>query len=80
MLVFTSYLSNIINLLKYSNIEAMHQRAKNLLKNSIISIKKLINIKKVFALSCAQIKNEKLGLFFINIAVLPALTKPLKNL
>ena len=27
MLVFTSYLSNIINILKYSNIEAMHHQA-----------------------------------------------------
>ena len=30
MLVFTSYLSNIINILKYSNIEAMHQRHKRI--------------------------------------------------
>ena len=28
MLVFTSYLGNVINILKYSNIEAMHQRLK----------------------------------------------------
>ena len=30
MLVFTSYLGNVINILKYSNIEAMHQRQKEL--------------------------------------------------
>ena len=26
MLVFTTYVSNIINILKYSNLEALHQR------------------------------------------------------
>ena len=64
MLVFTSYLSNIINILKYSNIEAMHQRQKELTEELYHKHQEINQYKECIRSFMRSNKERKTGIVF----------------
>ncbi len=63
MLVFTTYLSNVINILKYSNLEALHQRHKQLTEE-LYNKHQEINQYKESIRSFMRSKERKVGILF----------------
>ena len=64
MLVFTSYLSNIINILKYSNIEAMHHRHKELTEELYHKHQEINQYKESIRSFLRSNKERKIGIIF----------------
>ncbi|MBA3752403.1 hypothetical protein H0X06_06490, partial [Candidatus Dependentiae bacterium] len=64
MLVFTSYLSNIINILKYSNIEALHQRHKQLTEEIYLKHQEINQYKESIRSFMRSSKGRKIGIVF----------------
>ncbi len=64
MLVFTSYLSNIINILKYSNIEAMHHRHKELTEELYHKHREINQYKESIRFFLRSNKERKIGILF----------------
>ena len=64
MLVFTSYLSNIINILKYSNIEAMHHRHKELTEELYHKHQEINQYKESIRSFLRSSKERKIGIIF----------------
>ena len=65
MLVFTSYLSNIINILKYSNIEAMHQRQKELTEELYHKHQEINQYKECNRSFMRSNKERKIGIIYL---------------
>ena len=64
MLVFTTYLSNIINILKYSNLEAMHQRHKQLNDELYHKHQEINQYKESIRSFLRSTKERKIGILF----------------
>ena len=64
MLVFTSYLSNIINILKYSNVEAMHHRHKELTEELYHKHQEINQYKESIRSFLRSNKERKIGIVF----------------
>ncbi|MBA3752203.1 sigma 54-interacting transcriptional regulator [Candidatus Dependentiae bacterium] len=64
MLVFTSYLSNIINILKYSNIEILHQRHKQLTEEVYLKHQEINQYKESIRSFMRSSKGRKIGIVF----------------
>jgi hypothetical protein len=64
MLVFTTYLSNIINILKYSNIEALHQRHKQLTEELYHKHQEINQYKESIRSFLRSNKERKIGIVF----------------
>ena len=64
MLVFTSYLSNIINILKYSNLEALHQRHKELTEELYHKHQEINQYKESIRSFMRSNKERKIGILF----------------
>ncbi len=64
MLVFTTYLSNIINILKYSNIEALHQRHKQLTEELYHKHQEINQYKESIRSFMRSNKDRKIGIVF----------------
>ncbi len=64
MLVFTTYLSNIINILKYSNIEALHQRHKYLSEELYLKHQEINQYKESIRSFVRANKERKIGIVF----------------
>ena len=64
MLVFTSYLSNIINILKYSNMEAMHHRQKELTEEIYLKHQEINQYKESIRSFLRSNKERKIGIIF----------------
>ncbi len=64
MLVFTTYLSNIINILKYSNLEALHQRHKQLTEELYHKHQEINQYKESIRSFMRSNKERKIGILF----------------
>ena len=64
MLVFTTYLSNIINILKYSNIEALHHRHKQLTEELYHKHQEINQYKESIRSFMRSNKERKIGIVF----------------
>ena len=64
MLVFTTYLSNIINILKYSNLEALHQRHKVLNEELYHKHQEINQYKESIRSFLRSSKERKIGILF----------------
>ncbi len=64
MLVFTTYLSNIINILKYSNVEALHQRHKQLTEELYHKHQEINQYKESIRSFMRSNKERKIGILF----------------
>ncbi len=64
MLVFTSYLSNIINILKYSNVEVMHHRHKELTEELYHKHQEINQYKESIRSFLRSNKERKIGIVF----------------
>ena len=64
MLVFTSYLSNIINILKYSDVEAIHHRQKELLEELYYKHQENTQYKESLRSFLLSNKERKIGIIF----------------
>lgn len=64
MLVFTSYLSNIINILKYSNVEAMHHRQKELAEELYHKHQEINQYRESIRTFLRSSKERKIGIIF----------------
>jgi hypothetical protein len=64
MLVFTNYLSNVINLLKYSNLEALQQREKELHEELYHKHQEINHYKESIRSFLRSHKERKIGIVF----------------
>lgn len=64
MLVFTTYVSNIINILKYSNLEALHQRHKQITEELYHKHQEINQYKESIRSFMRSNKERKVGILF----------------
>ncbi len=64
MLVFTAYVSNIINILKYSNLEALHQRHKQIAEELYHKHQEINQYKESIRSFMRSNKERKVGILF----------------
>jgi len=64
MLVFTTYLSNVINILKYSNLEALHQRHKLINEELYHKHQEINQYKESIRSFMRTNKDRKIGILF----------------
>ncbi len=64
MLVFTTYVSNIINILKYSNLEALHQRHKVISEELYYKHQEINQYKESIRSFLRSNKERKVGILF----------------
>ena len=64
MLVFTSYLSNVINLLKYSNLDALQQREKEIQEELYAKHQEINHYKESIRSFLRSHKERKIGIVF----------------
>ncbi len=64
MLVFTTYVSNIINILKYSNLEALHQRNKQITEELYHKHQEINQYKESIRSFMRSNKERKVGILF----------------
>ena len=65
MLVFTTYVSNIINILKYSNLEALHQRHKVISEELYYKHQEVNQYKESIRSFLRSNKERKVGILFL---------------
>jgi transcriptional regulator of aromatic amino acid metabolism len=64
MLIFTTYVSNIINILKYSNLEALHQRHKQITEELYHKHQEINQYKESIRSFMRSNKERKVGILF----------------